>query len=40
MFIKEQQAKGFLSCLRLNTPLSKVPILSAILFDYVKYNYG
>ena len=39
MFIKEQQAKGFLNCLRLNTPLSKVPILGAILFDYVKYNY-
>ena len=31
-FIKNQEAKGLLSNLALRTPLSKVPILSDILF--------
>ena len=31
-FIKNQQAKGLLSKLGINTPLSKVPILGDILF--------
>ena len=31
-FIKDQEAKGLLSNLGVRTPLSKVPILSAILF--------
>ena len=31
-FIKNQEAKGLLSNLGLRTPLSKVPILSDILF--------
>ena len=31
-FIKEQQAKGLLSNLRLRTPLNKIPLLGDILF--------
>ena len=31
-FIKKQEAKGLLSNLGLNTPLSKIPILSDVLF--------
>ena len=31
-FIKEQQAKGFLSNLGLRTPLNKIPLLGDILF--------
>ena len=31
-FIKEQQAKGFLSNLSLRTPLNKIPVLGDILF--------
>ena len=31
-FIKEQQAKGLLSSLRLRTPLNKIPLLGDILF--------
>ena len=31
-FIKEQEAKGLLSNLRIRTPLSKIPLLSDILF--------
>ena len=31
-FIKNQEAKGLLSNLRIKTPLSKVPILGDILF--------
>ena len=31
-FIKNQEAKGLLSNLRIRTPLSKVPILGHILF--------
>ena len=31
-FIKEQQAKGLLSNLRLRTPLNKIPVLGGILF--------
>ena len=31
-FIKEQQAKGLLSNLRLRTPLNKIPVLGDILF--------
>ena len=31
-FIKNQEAKGWLSNLRVRTPLSKVPILGDILF--------
>ena len=31
-FIKNQEAKGLLSSLRIKTPLIKVPILSDILF--------
>ena len=32
VFIKNQEAKGLLSDLGINTPLSKVPILGEILF--------
>ena len=32
VFIKNQEAKGLLSDLCINTPLSKVPILGEILF--------
>ena len=31
-FIKNQEAKGLLSNLRIRTPLSKVPLLGGILF--------
>ena len=31
-FIKEQEAKGLLSNLRLRTPLNKIPVLGDILF--------
>ena len=31
-FIKEQQAKGFLSNLGIRTPLNKIPLLGDILF--------
>ena len=31
-FIREQQAKGFLSNLGLRTPLNKIPVLGYILF--------
>ena len=31
-FIKEQQAKGFLSNLELKTPLNEIPLLGDILF--------
>ena len=31
-FLKEQEAKGFLSNLDLKTPLSKIPLLGDILF--------
>ena len=31
-FIKHQEAKGLLSKLGINTPLSKIPILANILF--------
>ena len=31
-FIKNQEAKGLLSNLRIRTPLSKVPLLDGILF--------
>ena len=31
-FIREQQAKGFLSNLGLRTPLNKIPVLGDILF--------
>ena len=31
-FIKEQEASGLLSSLGLKTPLSKIPLLSDILF--------
>ena len=31
-FMKEQEAKGLLSNLGIRTPLSKVPLLGAILF--------
>ena len=31
-FVKEQEAKGLLSNLRIKTPLSKVPIFGDILF--------
>ena len=31
-FIKKQNAKGFLSNIGLKTPLSKIPILSDVLF--------
>ena len=34
-FIKIQEAKGLLSNLVIRTPLSKVPILGDILFEYV-----
>ena len=33
--LKEQKAKGLLSSLRLKSPLSKVPILGYILYEYV-----
>ena len=31
-FVKEQEAKGFLSNIGLKTPLSKIPILGDVLF--------
>ena len=31
-FMKEQEAKGILSSLGLKTPLSKIPLLSDIMF--------
>ena len=31
-FMKEQKAKGILSCLGLKTPLSKIPLFGDILF--------
>ena len=31
-FIKEQEASGSLSCLGINTPLSKIPIVSPLLY--------
>ena len=33
--VKEQEASGLLSNLGIRTPLSKVPILGDILFQYV-----
>ena len=31
-FIKNQEAKGILSCLGIKTPLSKIPLLGDVLF--------
>ena len=41
-FIKNQEAKGLLSNLGIKTPLSKVPILSDILFwmRYIKHEWN
>ena len=35
--LKEQEAKGLLSSLGLETPLSQIPLLGPILFQSVKW---
>ena len=32
IFVKEQEARGLLSCLGIKTPLNKVPLISDVLF--------
>ena len=38
MFIKKQEAKGFLSNMGLKTPLSKIPILSDVLSCFAVFH--
>ena len=38
-FIKKQEAKGLLSNLDINTPLSKIPLLGDVLFEHSSLNY-
>ena len=37
-FLKEQEAKGLLSNLRIKTPLSKIPILNVLFWVRIKMN--